>query len=199
MSFDKELAQTFNDAPLENKQRKGSKKSLCEPWILFSFSAAICFTACNESITMITTAVGPLCIFYFISGNIIAGLIYFFNKSCQNYQSGGSFWNNQNVIVDGKLKIRNLCGYLAYCAVYLCIQNMAMLTMYCAKLAQINVGVIITIWSINPLFMALLDYLFFGQKLQYYHVIGTVAIVICTVVISLSGVIIKNDDVDVEE
>ena len=96
------------------------------------------------------------------------------------------------------MNYRNLLGFIAYCCVYLCIQNMAMLTMFTAKLAGVNVGVIITIWSINPLFMALLDYLFFGQKLKYYHVIGTISIVICTIVISLSGVVLGSGEEEAE-
>ena len=44
--------------------------------------------------------------------------------------------------------------------------------------------------------MALLDYLFFGQTLQYYHVIGTIAIVVCTVVISLSGVVFPSVSIE---
>ena len=120
------------------------------------------FTLCNESITLVTSKIGPACIFYFISGNLLAGLIFHFRGSYINYKKGGSFWNHQNIIKDGKMNYRNLLGFIAYCCVYLCIQNMAMLTMFTAKLAGVNVGVIITIWSINPLFMALLDYLFFG-------------------------------------
>lgn len=57
---------------------------------------------------------------------------------------------------------------------------------YAAR-ANINVGVIITIWSVNPLFMAICDKLIFGQELRYFHTLGMLAIVICTVVISLAG------------
>jgi drug/metabolite transporter (DMT)-like permease len=42
--------------------------------------------------------------------------------------------------------------------------------------------------------MALVDYKVFGQKLQYFHVLGTLAIVLCTIVISLSGVIEGGDE-----
>jgi hypothetical protein len=38
---------------------------------------------------------------------------------------------------------------------------MAFLTMWFADLAKINVGVITTIWAINPLFMAILDSIIF--------------------------------------
>lgn len=66
---------------------------------------------------------------------------------------------------------------------------MAFLTMYFAGRADLNTGVIITIWSINPLFIAVCDYLLFNQELRYYHEIGLVSIVICIVLLSLTGVV----------
>jgi len=61
--------------------------------------------------------------------------------------------------------------------------------MYFANTAGVNVGVITTIWSLNPAFMAIADYFFNNQKLQYFHHIGLVAIICCCIVISLSGVV----------
>ena len=66
---------------------------------------------------------------------------------------------------------------------------MAFLTMYFANSAGVNVGVITTIWSLNPLFMAIADYIFNNQKLHYYHIIGLISITLCCIVISLSGVV----------
>eukprot|EP00355_Strombidium_rassoulzadegani_P006894 CAMPEP_0168617946 /NCGR_PEP_ID=MMETSP0449_2-20121227/5810_1 /TAXON_ID=1082188 /ORGANISM="Strombidium rassoulzadegani, Strain ras09" /LENGTH=44 /DNA_ID= /DNA_START= /DNA_END= /DNA_ORIENTATION= len=43
-----------------------------------------------------------------------------------------------------------------------------------------------------------MDSIFFSQKLQYFHVIGMISIVACTVVLSLSGVIFPKDaDIEV--
>lgn len=70
--------------------------------------------------------------------------------------------------------------------------------MYFAAEANVNVGVITTIWSVNPLFMAIVDYIVFKQQLKYYHVLGTISIVLCTIVISLSGVVEGKGDVAVE-
>ena len=42
-------------------------------WILYSFCAALSFTISNETISEITSKTGPVCIFYFSSGGIIAG------------------------------------------------------------------------------------------------------------------------------
>lgn len=65
-----------------------------------------------------------------------------------------------------------------------------------AARAKINAGVIITIWSVNPLFMAVCDKLIFGQKLRYFHSLGMFAIVVCTIVISLAGIGSKQTAVD---
>lgn len=68
-------------------------------WVLWGFSAAICFTACNTAISEITTSVGPLCIFYFAPGSIIASLIYHIIKSYKN--PAGKIWVDQNIMIDG--------------------------------------------------------------------------------------------------
>ena len=48
-----------------------------EPWIIYSILACVCFTICNSSISLITSTEGPKCIFYFASGYVIVGIIYF--------------------------------------------------------------------------------------------------------------------------
>ena len=65
---------------------------------------------------------------------------------------------------------------------------MAFLTMYFSALAKINVGVTVTIWSMNPLFMALCDYILFGNKLNWYDQVGMLAIVVCIILLSLNDV-----------
>tara|TARA_B110000285_G_C14933187_1_gene518311 strand:+ start:126 stop:554 length:429 start_codon:yes stop_codon:yes gene_type:complete len=62
-----------------------------------------------------------------------------------------------------------------------------MLTMYFATDAGINVGVVTVIWSVNPLLMALADRIIYKTKLKYYHYVGLLAIMICTIVIALVG------------
>lgn len=65
---------------------------------------------------------------------------------------------------------------------------MAFMTMFHATNAGVNTGIIITFWSVNPLFMAVMDYLLFGTKLAYYHLIGTFCIIVCTIVVNLKDV-----------
>lgn len=65
--------------------------------------------------------------------------------------------------------------------------------MWFANLAQINVGLITVIWSINPLYMAAADYFLFKTKLKCFHLVGTVLIVSCTILLSLKSIIIIDD------
>ena len=158
-------------------------------WILYSFGAAFFFTVCNTSISEITSKVGPLCLFYFASGSILTGLLYNFIEAIKNKRKNGVFWCNQNLIIHGRVKYVNLIGFMAFCFVYFLVQNMAFLTMYFAALAKVNVGLITVLWSINPLFNAIMDRILFKEKLMPYHAFGMIFIVICTVLLSLKNVI----------
>lgn len=61
--------------------------------------------------------------------------------------------------------------------------------MWFAVLAEVNVGLITIIWSINPLYMAAADYYLFGTNLKCYHLVGTALIVCCTILLSLRPII----------
>ena len=71
---------------------------------------------------------------------------------------------------------------------------MAFLTMWFADLAKVNVGLITVIWSINPLYMAAADYFLFKTNLKCFHLVGTVLIVACTILLSLKPIIIKENE-----
>jgi len=141
-----------------------------------------------------------LCIFYFSPGTILTSIIFFTIRGVQNKRNPdiNKLWTDQNLIIDGQVRWKNVVGYACFACCYFCIQNLAFLTIFFASKADINVGLITTIWSVNPLFMAIMDSIFFSQKLQYFHVIGMISIVACTVVLSLSGVIFPKDaDIEV--
>ena len=91
------------------------------------------------------------------------------------------------MIVKGKLKLNNLLGFIVFSMVYFTIQNLAFTTMWVADDAQINVGIITAIWSINPLFIAVSDYLIYGIDLKQYHLLAMIALVVCVLSISFAG------------
>lgn len=59
--------------------------------------------------------------------------------------------------------------------------------MYYAHMADVNVGIITTIWSIQPLAAATLDYFINGEKLTRYHLLGMIMVVISALTISFSS------------
>jgi drug/metabolite transporter (DMT)-like permease len=58
--------------------------------------------------------------------------------------------------------------------------------MYLAHLASVNVGIITTIWGVQPLGAAVLDYLINKEKLTIYHLLGMILIVGGGIAVSLS-------------
>lgn len=75
---------------------------------------------------------------------------------------------------------------------------MAFVTMYFATAASINVGVITVIWSITPLLMALADRIIYKFHLKYYHFIGMISMMVCTIFIALMGTD-KSPKVEIKE
>ena len=113
----------------------------------------------------------------------MAGLIY---NIFEMYKSK-KFLTNQNIIVDGTLRKKNLVLFIAYCILYFYIMNMCIFTMYFANKAGVNVGVITTITSINPFFTAFADYLMYKNRMQYFHFLGMVIIVFGSIFICMKG------------
>ena len=125
-------------------------------WILFSLGAAVLFTADNEAIAIITQEKGIHCILYFASGSVITSIIYqlvqsYRNSKGYNRQHRVVFWNDQKLIIDGKVDWRNVVGYIAFCLNYFLMQNMAFATIWFAAISNLNIGVILVLWGITPL------------------------------------------------
>ena len=54
-------------------------------------------------------------------------------------------------------------------------------------MADVNVGVITTIWSVQPLIAAVLDYFIYSEKLMRFHLVGMVMIVAGAIAIGYSS------------
>lgn len=75
---------------------------------------------------------GQVICLYFASGSVITGLVYNLIMSTRNYRATGRFWTDQNLVVDGHLKVRNLLGFILFCCVYVTLLNSQFLTVYFA-------------------------------------------------------------------
>ena len=85
-------------------------------------------------------------------------------------------------------------AFLLYCFLFFLIQNLAVVTLYFAERAEINSGTITTIWNAGPLFTSIMDLIMFNQKMKYYHIIGMVPLVLCSVVLSLQDLIYPKEE-----
>jgi len=141
----------------ETPQPKGNK------WLYFTFGATIQFAVCNAAISKITEEAGPRCLFYFASGSLLTSIVYYAHQMMMNK----TWWINQNIIdsESGELNRNKLKWFSIMCFVYLVQQTCAFYTLQFATLAGINPGVISTIWSVCPLFVALADRCIFNTKL----------------------------------
>ena len=67
--------------------------------------------------------------------------------------------------------------------------NIIVFMMYFANKSGVNVGVIMTITSLNPFLTAFMDYLLYKTKLGYHLILGMIIIVIGSIFISLNGAV----------
>ena len=65
------------------------------------------------------------------------------------------------------------------------MQSFIFLSMYYAHIANVNVGIIVTIWSVQPLGGSMLDYFIYGEKLRKHHLVGMVLVIASGLCISL--------------
>jgi drug/metabolite transporter (DMT)-like permease len=97
------------------------------------------------------------------------------------------------------LKVKNLLLVALCTCLYIGIQTLIILTMHFAHLAGVNVGIITTIWGIQPLLAAVLDFFINGQRLTKFHLAGIIFIVLGGICVSVSGnsqsssVLVDND------
>ena len=103
-------------------------------------------------------------------------------KSCQN----GGKWHNQNLIIDGNLSKINVLRYAIQCVTYFGTMCSIFLTMYYSHLSNVNVGTITTLWSVQSLAAAFVDYFVNNEKLTIKHFLGILAVTAAALLISFS-------------
>ena len=133
-------------------------------WFPAAAAAGVCLCLGNEIISIITSHVDGLsCIFYLSFGSWVTGLMYQLIMSIVNYRDKNVhyIWHRNNIIIDGKLIVRNLLLFLIMCCIFFGIMCSKFMTMYFSHMSGINVGVITTIWSVQPLIAALIDWVFY--------------------------------------
>jgi drug/metabolite transporter (DMT)-like permease len=131
---------------------------------------------------------------YLSVGAIISSTVYFSLKARTNRSEGRHWWTSQDFVLNGAIQWKRVNAFLLYCFLFFLIQNLAIVTLYFAERAEINSGTITTIWNAGPLFTSIMDLIMFNQAMKYYHIIGMVALVLCSVLLSLQDLIYPKED-----
>ena len=159
--YDADISDANTDLIKSNSIRSSevSEQKKRYTWVLLTFIAAVLFASCNAALTEITNAVGfPHCLFYFAAGSIVSAIIYNIREAAITYQNGGSFWSDQNIIINGRVNCRHLYSFIIFMMLYVIQQFLVMGSLYYAGRARMNAGIITVIWNMNPLMIALLDF-----------------------------------------
>jgi len=112
------------------------------------------------------------------------------------------YWTPQNIIIGGELKIKNLIALGVCTCLYIGIASFIILTIHFSHLANVNVGIVTTIWGVQPLIAGILDYFINGEKLTKYHISGIAFIVAGGVLVSISGqsknIVLQFEDIKID-
>ena len=122
---------------------------------------------------------------YFCMGTLSCGIAYFLLR-LRRRTAREIFADLRFFSKNGRLNKMNIFGFLMFALNYTCYQFLAIITFYNALKADLNVGVISGIWAINPLFLAILDYILFDTRLTNRHIIGILCLIISATMVSLS-------------
>ena len=104
------------DLLLENEKPEPDSEKAAQTsnaWFLWTVAAVACFTSGNLVISELTSQPGGglFSFFYLTSGAIVAGLMYNIIQMVRYKR----FWNNQNIIVEGRFQKRNCFGFFLNC------------------------------------------------------------------------------------
>jgi len=62
------------------------------------------------------------------------------------------------------------------------------MTMYFSHISGVNVGVITTMWAIQPLFTSLIDYIINREVVNFNYIVGMLFILLGAVLIGIKGI-----------
>ena len=161
-------------------------------WIFEAMCASVFFTIANIFINQINIDVGPQATMYFAFGFLLTSVVVYTIHGVKNEKNKtglSKYWIDLGVVEDGVVNMKKVVGLIGFALLFQIIQNLAMVSLYLAQLADMNTGIIATIWAINPLFSAIMDALVFKQKLKNFHYIGMIGMVCCSCMISLRDLI----------
>ena len=86
-------------------------------------------------------------------------------------------------------------GVLVFFACYeIVIVASIMVTFKVAQMAGMNIGISVALWSIGPFFIAITDWVIYGQGLRCFQIVGMLALMAMAIMVSLSDVFFPDEE-----
>ena len=63
--------------------------------------------------------------------------------------------------------------------------------------AQLNIGIPMSVWTVSPFFISLLEWIFHGKSLTISSLFGMFLVMICVIAVSLSDLTKPKDEIDI--
>jgi hypothetical protein len=162
------------------------KLILPRKWLKYSMMASVCFTANGVVMVSVMKRVGLYSAMYYPFGGLGLALVF------AMYYKG----IHTKVIVDDEdLEDEYTCSYkdflvlICYGLLYFLIQNLTLASIFYADQTGLNIGFIVSLWALSPLFMAIGDYYINHYHTHLYHCLCLICILICILCSGLSEII----------
>lgn len=167
----------------------GSVTGRSRAWIVLSCVCSLFLATSNAAKVEITLRTGWETNFYNALGSVVVTILFDLWCCIDNSRKGGSFWVDQNIVVNGKLKTNHLLLMVIFCCCHFGILNMIFFTLYYAGRSSANVGVITSIWCIVSFVMGVADYFLFGIRLKTNQLVGMGLVSVSIVLLGVKDIL----------
>ena len=160
-------------------------------WIFYSLSASIIFTSCNLFMVELSKE-GLYGYLFFCYGTLFAAIVFFMQRMHLQQNVRGRYfkWSDLYIInkQTGRFRWSTIGGLTAYSLIYQAGNICTIMAFQYCSLSGVNQGIIISIYSMVPIWAAAIAYFAYNEKLQANHYIGMTLLTLCMTLISLSDV-----------
>lgn len=130
--------------------------------------------------------------YYNSMGQFLTSFVGLLVMCAHNYKTHRVFWQDQNLIVNGSLIVRNCFGFIMYLLIDVLSLFSMLYTIHFSLEANINPFTTIAFWCLTPILVALLEKLIFAQGPEVIQVVGIIFICICVLLLSIRDMVLTS-------
>jgi multidrug transporter EmrE-like cation transporter len=159
-------------------------------WIFYSLLGSVFFTACNLFLVELSKE-GIYGYLFFCYGTLFASLTFFMHKKYFHKKDRDrAFKRSDLYFIDsdtGDYKWNVIWGLTIYSIIYLLGNILTILSFSFSINSHVNQGIIVSIYSMVPIWAAAVAYKLYSERLELNHWIGMLLLILCMTTISMSN------------